>query len=119
MAFENPYLVDFAPIFFSVLKEKGVNPAKVELVIFDEEADEHHPFERAGVLDVLDQLSGDINALTICTDRPEHFFDFAESACEESGLLVVILPKRMQNSHMRQRLAGMTEVILDFEHRFL
>ena len=117
MAFENPYLVDFAPIFFSVLKEKGVNPAKVELVIFDEEADEHHPFERAGVLDVLDQLSGDINALTICTDRPEHFFDFAESACEESGLLVVILPKRMQNSHMRQRLAGMTEVILDFEWR--
>ncbi len=84
MAFENPYLVDFAPIFFAVMKAKGVNPAKVELIIFDEEADEHHPFERAGVLDVLHQLSGDINALTICTDRPEYFSEFVERTYEKT-----------------------------------
>ena len=117
MAFTNPYLVDFAPIFFSVLKEKGMNPAKVELIIFDEETDEHHPFERAGVLDVLNQLSGDINALTICTDRPEYFLEFIESTYEETGLLAVIVPKRMQNRPIQQRSAGMTGVILDFEWR--
>lgn len=117
MAFENPYLVDFAPIFFSILKEKGINPANVELIIFDEETDEHHPFERIGVLDVLNQLSGDINALTICTDRPEYFGEFVEGAYEETGLLAVIVPKRMQSRPMRQRPGGMTAVILDFEWR--
>lgn len=117
MAFENPYLVDFAPIFFAVMKAKGVNPAKIELIIFDEEADEHHPFERAGVLDVLHQLSGDINALTICTDRPEYFSEFVERTYEENGLLVVLTSKRMQGSTMLHRSEGMTGVILDFEWR--
>ena len=117
MAFENPYLVDFAPIFFSILKEKGINPAKTELIIFDEEADEHHPFERAGVLDVLHQLSGDINALTIFTDRPEYFFAFAEHAYEETGLVTVMLPKQAQKRPGLQRSDGMIGVILDFEWR--
>ena len=117
MAFENPYLADFAPIFFAVIREKGINPAKVELIIFDERADEHRLFERAEVLDVLDQLSGEINALTIYTDRPEHFVGFAEYAYEETGLVTILASKKEQKDAMRQRQNGRIGVILDFEWR--
>ena len=115
MAFENPYLVDFAPIFFSVIREKGINPAKVELIIFDERADEHSSFERADVLDVLSQLSGEINALTIYTDRPEYFAGFVECAYEENGLVAVVSSKKEQKDVMRRQRDGRMSVILDFE----
>ncbi len=117
MAYENPYLVDFAPIFFSVIREKGMNPAKVELIIFDEEADELHPFERVDVLDVLNQLSADINALTIYTDRRELFLEFAERSYEEYGLLVVMAPKKEQRRTMRPQSDERLSVVLDFEWR--
>ena len=117
MAFENPYLVDFAPIFFSVIREKGINPAKMELIIFDERADEHCLFNRADVLDVLNQLSGEINALTIYTDRPEYFAGFAEYAYEETGLVTILASKREQKDVMRQEQVGRIGVILDFEWR--
>ena len=117
MAFENPYLVDFAPIFFAVIREKGINPAKVELIIFDERADEHRLFERADVLDVLNQLSDEINALTIYTDRPEYFAGFAERAYEEAGLVAVLAPKKEQKDVVRQRCDDRIGVILDFEWR--
>lgn len=115
MAFENPYLVDFAPLFFSVIKEKGFNPAKVEVIIFDEEADEHHLFERIGVPEVLNQLIDNINALTIYTDRPQLFERFAEQAYEDNGLLVTINPKREQCRAVRQKADDRIGVILDFE----
>ena len=117
VAFENPYLVDFTPIFFSIIKEKGINPAKVELIIFDEEADEYRPFERADVLDVLNQLCNSINALTIYTDRPEIFSEFVEQIYEESGLLTTIAPKKAQKKVVQHQSQGMTGVILDFEWR--
>lgn len=117
MAFENPYLVDFAPIFFSIIKEKGMNPAKVELIIFDEEADEHHPFERADVLDVLNQLGSSINALTIYTERPEFFMEFVEHSYEESGLVVIVASKKEQRKAVQMRSADRIGVILDFEWR--
>lgn len=115
MAFENPYLADFAPIFFSVLKEKGINPAKTEVIIFDEETDEQHPFERTGVLEVLYQLSGKLNALTIYTDRQEFFEKFAEQTYEENGLLVVIRGKKEQAKALKQNTEDRSGVILDFE----
>lgn len=117
MPFENPYLVNFAKIFFSIMKEKGINPAKVELIIFDEEADEHHPFERVSVSEVLEQLNDGINAMTIYTDRPEFFRAYMEWAYEEHGLLVILAPKKEQNRVAQMRTAGRYEVILDFEWR--
>lgn len=115
MAFENPYLVDFARIFFGVIREKGLNPAKVEVIVFDEGEDEHQPFERIGVQDVLNQLRDDINALTIFTDRPQYFEKFAEQAYEENGLLVIMKPKREQCRAVWQKADDSTCVVLDFE----
>ena len=117
MSYENPYLVEFAPIFASIIEEKEMNPAKVELIIFDEESDERHAFERMSVLDVLKQLCEDINALTIFTDRPDYFEDFAELVYEENGLLVILAPKREQLKVALHRTGHMTAVILDFEWR--
>lgn len=115
MAYENPYLVDFAPIFFGVLKEKGINPAKVELVVFDEEINERHAFERVGVIDVLNQLRDSINALTIYTDRPDFFDGFIEAAYEENGLLAQRAPKKAQNRADIMCSSCTTGLILDFE----
>ena len=117
MAFENPYLIDFAPIFFEIVRQKAVHPGKVELIIFDEEAEEHHPFERADVLDVLQQLGDSVNALTIYTDRPEYFCSFAESMYEENGLLTIFAPKREQKRAQVRPLKDWIGIILDFEWR--
>lgn len=115
MTFENPYLVDFAPILFAVIREKGINPAKMELVIFDERTDEQRMFERVDVLDVLSQLDGEINALTIYTDRPEYFAGFTEHAYDENGLVTILASKKEQKDVMRQETDDRIRVILDFE----
>ena len=115
MSYENPYLIDFAPIFFGVIKEKGINPAKIELIVFDEEAEERHIFERVDVLDVLNQLCENLNALTIYTERPDFFTVFAEKVHEETGLLVIIVSKQQQNRADRALPPSTTGIILDFE----
>ena len=115
MAFENPYLVDFAPIFFAIIKEKNINMAKVELVIFDEELEESHPFEQIDVLDVLNQLRENINSLTVYTDRQEYFGEFVEGAYEENGLVTTIMPKKEEKRIGRSKSEGNFKIILDFE----
>ena len=117
MSYKNYYLEEFAFLFFAVLKEKGINPAKIELIIFDEEAETSDVFERAGVLEVLYQLREHINALCIYTDRPEYFSDFAECASEENGLLTMILPKSEQNKVQRLPQNNRSKIILDFERK--
>lgn len=117
MAFENPYLTDFAPLFFSLLREKEINPAKVEIIVFDEEADEYHLFERVTVLDVLNQLRESTNALTIYTDRPSFFAEFVESVGDEDGLLVNMVAKKEQKYVETACVAGRIGMILDFEWR--
>ena len=117
MIVENPCLMDFVPIFLTVLEEKTLNPAKVELVVFDEEVDESHIFERAGVLEVLCQLKDYINAMTIYTERSGFFAEFVESTYEETGLLAVVMPKKEQRRAGRGQSKEMDTVILDFEWR--
>ena len=98
MAFENPYLVNFAPILLAAIREKGIDPAKMELIILDEKADEHYMFERTGILDVLNQLKGELNALTIYTDRPEYFAGFVKCSYEEDGLVTILASKKEQKN---------------------
>ena len=117
MAFENPYLADFAPIFFSIIKEKDVNPSKLILVIFDEEVGERHVFERVGIMDVLNQLREKLNALKIYTDRPEFFMGFVEHTYEETGLLTDVSAKKEQRRVGYGQPNGSYILILDFERR--
>ena len=119
MAYENPYLEKFTSLFFAVLKEKEINPAKIELIIFDEDLEERNAFERVRILDVLFQLYKKLNALKIYTDRPEFFCDFIEQSWEEAGLLVVIMPKREQNKVGVLQFGCARGIILDFERKGL
>lgn len=115
MSYENPFLTDFAPVFFGVLKEKNINPAKLELIIIDEESDGYHMFESADVGDVILQLCDDINALTIYTERRAYFAKFAEWVYEENGLLAVILEKKELLRQEMMCTGNDAAVILDFE----
>ena len=94
MSYSNRFLRDFRPIFLAILKEKRLDPGQLALEIIDEEPRGLGIFEPAGVRAVLEQLSEDLNFLTIYTERPAYFFEFAETMYGENGLVVMILPKK-------------------------
>lgn len=94
MSYSNRFLRDFRPVFLAILKEKGIEPAQLEVEIIDEESESSGIFEPAGVREVLEQLAEELNFLTIYTERPAYFFEFAETMYGENGLVVMILPKK-------------------------
>ena len=112
MSYSNAFLRDFRPVFLGILKEKKLPPAKVALEIIDEEPDGAGIFEPAGVMEVLGQLRGDLNFLTIYTQRPAYFYEFAETMYEENGLLVRLFPKEGKRVEVLQATATL---VLDFE----
>lgn len=103
MSYSNIFLKDFKPIFEAILKEKGIRPEKVELEVIDEEGEDFGVFEPADAKDVLEQLGDDLNFLTIYTERPAYFREFAETMYEENGLIVMIFPKKDFLSGIRHR----------------
>lgn len=129
MSYSNEFLRDFAPVFQGIIKAKGFRPETVELEIIDEEPEDRSIFEPADVLDVLEQLSPGLNFLSIYTDRPVYFEEFAETMYEENGLIVMIYLKEQlkmnsKGSISRQnfrscmgKLRGEAspQIILDFE----
>ena len=86
MSYPNPFLRNFRPVFFAILKEKSLSLKRVELEVIDEEAEDYSAFEPADVRDVLEQLSEDLNFLTIYTERPAYFKEFAETMYVDNGL---------------------------------
>ncbi len=117
VAYENPFLTDFAVIFDKILTKKGFDPAKLELIIFDEEREKETFSERNDVLEVLYQLGEKLNALTIYTRQPQLFFDFANQYSEETGLVTVLAPKKEQKKALVKKCLGDKKIILDFEHK--
>lgn len=113
MSYINAFLREFRPIFLGILMAKKLSPAQVAVEIIDEEPDGPGIFEPVGVCDVLEQLTADLNFLTIYTDRPAYFYEFAETMYEENGLLVMLFPKTNQ----RQQIASqkLATLVLDFE----
>lgn len=111
MAYSNRFLRDFRPVFMAILREKQLNPGRLALEIIDEEPRGLGIFEPVGVREVLEQLSEDMNLLTIYTERPAYFYDYAEKMYEENGLVVTIFPK--------EKLCGTANkgswMMLDFE----
>lgn len=94
MSYPNAYLRDFAPVFGQILTEKSIPPEKLHLEIIDEETQEQSIFEPAGVDEVLYQLADELNYLTIYTERPTHFKEFAEQVYDENGLMPLICSKK-------------------------
>lgn len=101
MSYSNRFLRDFRPVFLAILKEKAIDPAQLEVEIIDEEPDSGGIFEPTGVREVLEQLGEELNFLTIYTERPAYFFEFAETMYEENGLVVMIFPKKRLQSAFR------------------
>ena len=114
MSYSNEFLQDFRPIYFSILKEKRLQPDRVEVEVIDEEPEGYSVFEPADVRDVLIQLSCDLNFLTIYTERPVYFDRFAETMYEENGLVVLMFPKTCLK-HCGSKTNLQSKVILDFE----
>ncbi|MBP3487112.1 MAG: hypothetical protein J6K53_01825 [Roseburia sp.] len=102
MSYSNEFLRNFRPIFFGILKERGIAPQRVELEVIDEESGQGSMFEPADVRDVLEQLADDLNFLSIYTERPAYFYEFAERMYEENGLVVMLFSKReLAGAHQR------------------
>lgn len=101
MSYSNRFLRDFRPVFLAILKEKAIDPAQLEVEIIDEEPDSDGIFEPTGVREVLEQLAEELNFLTIYTERPAYFFEFAETMYGENGLVVMIFPKKRLQSAFR------------------
>lgn len=112
MSYSNEFLRNFRPIFFAILKEKGISPKRMELEVIDEEEASFSLFEPADVRDVLRQLSDDLNFLTIYTERPAYFAEFAETMYEENGLIVTFFPKKQLRIDESE---GIPKMVLDFE----
>lgn len=120
--FANPFLHDFRCIYFAILQEKQLSPKQVELEVLDEDKTTDSIFEPINVRDVLEQIADDLNFLTIYTDRPAYFSEFAEKMYQENGLMVMIFQKesffssvRVKNSgEMPRRNAG-EKLVIDFE----
>lgn len=129
MSYANEFLRNFRPIFYSILKEKKIPPEKAELFIIDEEPEDHSIFEPADVLDVLEQLAPDLNFLTIYTERPVYFTEYAETMYEENGLIVSIFSKchlkngdgkknvyrDLRSCEVNGRPEAIPKLVLDFE----
>lgn len=115
MSYSNPYLYNFRPVFFSILEAKRIRPESMELLIIDEEPEGYSVFEPADVLDVLKQLAPDLNFLTIYTDRPVYFKEYAETMYEENGLIVSVFSKEYLRQDRAER--GMHKNIAACENK--
>ena len=117
VAYENPFLRDFAVIFDKILTKKGFDPAKLELIIFDEERRTEDSLKKNDVLEVLYQLGENLNTLTIYTQEPQFFLNFTRQYSEESGLITIFEPKRKQKKAFVKKSLGKQKIILDFERK--
>ena len=127
MSYTNLFLTDFTPVFHAILKEKRIAIERLELVIIDEETENYSIFEPADVSDVLHQLGQELNALTIYTDRPAYFEEYAKVMFEENGLVVMLFQKQelKRRKPVREKTQGSSmyfsaaakeqKLILDFE----
>lgn len=112
MSYPNEFLRNFRPIFLGIIEEKHLSAKQVELEIIDEEGEAYSLFEPADVKDALEQISEDLNFLTIYTERPAYFFEFAETMYEENGLIVTLLSKEQLKFMRREKNQ---QIMLDFE----
>lgn len=106
MSYSNSFLRDFRPIFLGILREKNLSPAQVAVEVIDEEPRGQGIFEPVSVKDVLGQLTEDLNFLTIYTERPAYFYEFAETMYEENGLVVTLFSKMEGMRARKQQISA-------------
>ena len=104
----NPYLFQIREIIEQVLEKRNISYEKFAPVIID--GNDSEPALMAAEL-----LADDLNRLTILTEHPAYFENYADNMYEERGLLVEIFPKDLPKvaDFSSDELRG--NVILDFE----
>ena len=115
MTYANPFLVDFLPVFLGILDAGKMNPARIEVIVIDEEPEDGNIFEKANTKDVLYQLGPELNSLTIYTNRFNYFAEFVKQMDEEYGLIVVLLSKKGKRMTGLMQSACDRGLVLDFE----
>ena len=104
----NPYLFQIREIIEQILEKRNISYEAFSPLIIDGDDSE-------AALMAAELLAEDLNHLTILTDHPAYFQNYADNMYEERGLLVEIFPKDLRkvadfsSSELRQN------VILDFE----
>lgn len=124
MIYENEFLREFSPVFAGIVNGLGLSMRQAELEILDEEETGRCYFEVLELVDVLEQITSELNYLTIYTQRPAYFEAFKETLYEENGLLVNLFAKEqlLERSCAKRNIA-MTEkntrrrILLDFERQ--
>lgn len=86
-------------IFIQLLREQKISRKEMKLVCMER--------PDMDILGLLEAWQPDLNFLTVVTDNPERYEEFAENASAKTGLLVSVLKRPL-----RERLCG--NVILDF-----
>lgn len=109
---ENPYLFQFRSIIEQILEKKNLSYREFAPVLIDEEKPEMLVMEE-DIFVVLKQLEQDLNTLTILTDRPNAFLEFARRMERECGLLVSVLEKRKLTYREFSAIKG--NVLIDFQ----
>lgn len=114
--YENPYLPWMRQILCGVLPQRGLSYQTLRLAVLDTDEDEEVIFWEDMVLQVLNDLAEDLNALHIFTRRPAYFQEYVERMYEENGLLVQMWEKgRLEKEHFQEELTANT--LLDFERQ--
>ena len=106
----NPYLSQLRFILEQVLKARGLEYRNLRLIIIDTDMEPESLLDEDDVGSVLEQLSYDLNFLTVLTNRPAYFQKFVETMYEENGLPVNLYSKGEQ----RKTDAN---TVLDFEQQ--
>ncbi len=126
MSYSNIFLREFAPVFGGIVRALRISPRLLAVEAVDEESGDCSLFEAADIKDALKQIAPDLNFLTIYTERPAYFREFAETMYEENGLIITILPKHCMGKRYRGNVrpngrAGygknelLQRLVLDFE----
>ncbi len=90
---ENPYLPYIREILEQVLPKRGLDYGRMRLLIIDTDVDTGAIFWEDAVRSALEDLSPDLNYLTILTNRAAYFQEYVETMYEEHGLLVCLEEK--------------------------
>lgn len=111
---ENPFIPELRPILEEILRQYGKNYREFRPVLIDrEEASDDASwisFPRDAQMEtVMEQITPNLNYLTVVTNRPEYFYVWRDKLYQEEGLLVSICEKEKFS-----QLDGYNTV-LDFE----
>lgn len=105
---ENPYLPKFRFVLDQILEMRELCYRDFKPILVDTDMPPESLLDEDDIEIALEQISKDLNFLTILTERPEYFSDYIDTMYEETGLAVSLYQKSNEKKYTGN-------VILDFE----